>query len=158
MNFSLTTLILVGACLEATLTLLLPTHPSIYLLPPFFLLLAQLTYSLLIHFSLISNPYLRDVFFGRRTAVVPDRNGIINDAGKEKVTILLLGAKSNHPFGFFAPEFLETFKWLDRMNKSFDGTEAPEGCEFPPTSPSSHGLSSCRACDDRGSSIERTKR
>jgi len=133
MNFSLTTLILVGARLEATLALVFPTHPSIYLLPPFFLLLAQLTHSLLIHFSLISNPYLCDVFFGRRTAIVPDQNGIINDTGKENVTIVLLGAKSNHPFGVFAPEFLKTFKWLDLMSKSFDGTDAPDGGKFPPT-------------------------
>lgn len=66
--------------------------------------------------------------------MVPDEDGNFRGASQEKVVILLLGAKSNHPFGFFAPEFLKTFKWMAEMNAEFDKQAGPSGCKSLPYS------------------------
>ena len=57
---------------------------------------------------------------GRNTALVPDMDGQINDE-RNKIVILLLGVKSNHPFGLFAPQFLKIGEWLEKMNVQFNG-------------------------------------
>jgi len=76
--------------------------------------------AVLINFKFLNNPYLQGGLRRRTTALVPNDSGELAEPGQEGVTILLLGAKSNHPFGFFAPEFLQTFSWVDKMNKEFD--------------------------------------
>ena len=87
--------------------------------------------AVLIHFKFIGNPYLQDGLTRRVTALVPDEAGNLVEPGQQGVTVLMLGAKSNHPFGFFAPEFLQTYTWVDKMNKEFDIAEKmPQGCEF----------------------------
>ena len=87
--------------------------------------------AVLINFKVINNPYLQDGIQRRTTALVPDKAGNLVEPGQQGVTVLMLGAKSNHPFGFFAPEFLQTFAWVDKMNKEFDMVEKmPQGCEF----------------------------
>lgn len=56
---------------------------------------------------------------------MPDEDGKLDDE-RQKVTILLLGAKSNHPFGIFAPRFKEMGSWLQKMTEGFE-KEPPNG-------------------------------
>jgi heme-degrading monooxygenase HmoA len=124
-NFSLSTLLLVGACFQSLLILTIRSKYA--LLPAFFVLLLRSADTLLITFKFKPNPYLADVQRGRVTAIVPDEAGEIQGPSAEKVAILLLGAKSNHPMGLFAPEFLEVGKRLFGMNDRFNSADAPEG-------------------------------
>ena len=124
-NFSLSTLILVGACLQSILVLVIRNKYA--LLPAFFILFLRSIDTFLITFKFKSNPYVKDVIKGRVTALVPNEDGQITGASAQKVAVLLLGAKSNHPLGFFAPEFGEVGVHLNRMNKYFDSPESPAG-------------------------------
>ena len=130
---------LVGACLQTLLILILSSerrHISLFL--PFGILLVRALLGIAQWTGLVKNPYLKEAFIGRRTALVPDENGSINKRDRPKVAILLLGSKSNHPRGFLYPRFLILSKYLMRMVKQFDSTsEMPQGCmlllfQYPP--------------------------
>ena len=102
------------------------------MLPAAVLLLFRTVDATLIHFGLKPNPFLETSFPRKRiTAVVPNEEGELIAPGSEKVAVILLGAKSNHPFGALAPEFLKTFGYLAQMNASFDRADGPGGCKFP---------------------------
>lgn len=124
-NFSLSTLLLAGACLQSVLVLTIQNKYA--LLPAFAVLVLRSLDALLITFKLKQNPYLADVIAGRVTALVPNDQGEIIGPSAEKVAILLLGAKSNHPLGIFAPDFKEMGAWLFRMNDEFNSAHPPEG-------------------------------
>lgn len=120
---------LLGACTQACLALLVRNQYYAFL-PAAILLSFRSIDALLIHFRVKKNPFLENAILKKRfSAVVPDENGKFRGAGQEKVVILLLGAKSNHPFGFLAPEFLKTFKWMAEMNAEFDKQDGPNGCK-----------------------------
>jgi hypothetical protein len=130
-NFSLSTWLLVGASLQAFAhaSFTLESHRYILALP-IFLLLIRAADGILVTLNIKSNKYyMKDVFLGRRTAMVADPKGVIRGPSAEKIAVFLLGAKSNHPMGFFAPEFLNTFSWLSKINAEFDGMTAPNGCK-----------------------------
>lgn len=124
-NFSFSTLLLIGACLQSVLILTLPARYALG--PAFFVLLLRFADTILITLQFKPNPYIQDVIPGRATALLPEQDGQITGPGQGKVAILLLGAKSNHPMGIFAPRFMEVGKQLFAMNKQFDGPDAPEG-------------------------------
>lgn len=124
-NFSFSTLLLVGACLQSLIAIFI--HSKYAFLPAFFILLLRSTDALLITFKFKPNPYLAEVQPGRVTAIVPNNDGEITGPSTERVTILLLGAKSNHPLGIFGPEFMEVGEHLNRMNDFFNGPDAPAG-------------------------------
>ena len=110
------------------------------MLPAAVLLLFRIVDATLVHVGLKPNPFLESSFPRKRiTAVVANEEGELVAPGSEKVAVILLGAKSNHPFGALAPEFLKTFGYLAQMNASFDRADGPGGCKFPlfPLSPSS---------------------
>jgi heme-degrading monooxygenase HmoA len=123
-NFTLSTLLLTGACIQVIVLSIFQNSRYVFL-PAFVLLGIKLLDALLIASDIRSNPYMKNVFLGRRSAFVPDENGQITDE-RQKVVILLLGAKSNHPFGIFAPRFIKLGDWLSKMNSGFD-TDPPEG-------------------------------
>lgn len=101
------------------------------MLPAAVLLLFRTVDATLINFGLKPNPFLETSFPRKRiTAVVPNEAGELIAPGSEKVAVILLGAKSNSPFGALAPEFLKTFKFLAEMNASFDRADGPGGCKF----------------------------
>lgn len=94
------------------------------------LLTVRIIDALMVHFNVKGNPYLeKSILKKRTTAVIPNGNGDLVAPGSQKIAIILLGAKSNHPFGFLAPEFMKTFKWLAEMNASFDKPDGPNGCK-----------------------------
>lgn len=120
-NFSIYTWMLVGASLQA-LAVFLFSRGYYVLLISTVLLLLKLANSLLQVYGITKNPYLEGVIPGRTAALLPDdeTSGELKTASSKKVVVLHLGAKSNHPFGFFAPQFGKVGEWLEKMNNEMD--------------------------------------
>jgi hypothetical protein len=61
-----------------------------------------------------------------------DLNGNFGRPGSEKIAVLLLGAKSNHPLGIFAPDFNTVGSYLQKMTKELENDPAQDsGCKYP---------------------------
>ncbi|KAI9852343.1 MAG: hypothetical protein M1838_001048 [Thelocarpon superellum] len=103
LNVSFSTWLLIGACLQATLVLLLP--PMYALTPAAILLALRFLDTLLLTTGIRSNFYMRGSFPGKSNAQVYNEKGELVKAGQEKIAVFLLGAKTNHPLGMFAPGF-----------------------------------------------------
>ena len=125
-NFSIVTILLVGACLQ-TLIVLTVRDYRYALLPAFIALSLRLINSILIAYNIKQNPYMEGVFPGRASTIMPDEEGTIDSDKRQKVAILLLGAKTNHPFGIFGSQFTELFNWFKKMDVEFNAERAPKG-------------------------------
>jgi hypothetical protein len=125
---SFQTKLLIGATLQSLLVLFLPLR---YAMTPALLLLAvRIIDTFLISTGNKPNPYLTGVNPKKSTAQVMDRDGNFPGAGEEKVAILLLGAKSNHPLGFFAPDFGKVGNYLKEMTEELEGADNQDnGCK-----------------------------
>lgn len=123
-TFSLSTLLLIGAIIQGCILLI---HPRIIsLLPAIFLLLIRLIDSTLMACNIKKNIYLTDVIPNKVAAVSITPTG--QPAAKtDKIAVLLLGAKSNHPFGFFGPGFSALGGHLAKMLKDLDANAANAG-------------------------------
>ena len=118
-----------GACLQSLLMLILPAR---YALPAAALvLLLRFFDKLSIVLGLRPNPDMKDVIMKKVSAQVPDRNGnhSTTEIGGEKIVVFLLGFKSNHPFGLFAPGFREVGDYFQRMVSSLGQGAAENGCK-----------------------------
>jgi hypothetical protein len=126
MNMS--TILLIGASLQAILALL--PIPRIYSgLPAVLMLLAKIVDTAMITYNLKANPYLKNMLPKKTTAQPLDLNGNFAGAGKQKIAVLLLGAKSNHPLGFFAPDFDKVGGYLKKMSDLLEDDQTQEsGC------------------------------
>ena len=125
-------MLLIGAFLQTILVLILP---RIYALTPAVLLLAaRIIDTLLITYGVKENPYLKGVVYKKSTAQVMDKDGNFPGPGAEKIAILLLGAKSNHPLGIFAPDFGTTGGFLEKMTAELESRDQQDtGCEPVPS-------------------------
>ncbi len=92
-NFSLSTILLTGACLQSLLSLLLPFRYAF--LPAFILLLARITSNALITLGYTSNPYEQGIMTDKWTAQVPTADGISEKSGEKGVVVFAIGASSN---------------------------------------------------------------
>lgn len=127
---NMTTILLIGASLQAILALL--PIPRIYSgLPAMAMLLAKIADTALITYNFKANPYLKNMLPKKTTAQPLDSNGKFAGAGKNKIAVLLLGAKSNHPLGFFAPDFDKVGGYLKKMSDLLEDDQTQEsGCMF----------------------------
>ena len=125
-NFSLSTVLLVGATFQALLTLLIPSYFT--LLPTILILASRLTYTLLITYHLVPNPYLKDSILHRTSAQVPDATGHFSSTGaSEGVVCFHLGAKLNHPLGIFSPNAKAIGDRFNAMLRELDANKATNG-------------------------------
>ena len=125
-NFSLSTVLLVGATFQALLTLLIPSYYT--LLPTLLVLGSRLTYTLLITYHIIPNPYLKDSLLHRTSAQVPDKTGQFSSNGaSEGVVCFHLGAKLNHPLGIFSPNAKGLGDRFNAMIRELDANKATNG-------------------------------
>ena len=85
------------------------------LTPAIILLLIHIIDVFLVTKGLKPNPYLKNAVFKKSTPQVLDQDGDYRGPGQEKIAILLLGAKSNHPLGVFAPDFVKVDDFNTRM-------------------------------------------
>ncbi|CAL3970683.1 unnamed protein product [Diplocarpon coronariae] len=119
-NFSLPTLLLIGASFQCFLFML--PIPAIYTVSPaFFLLLVRTIETLLITYHYIPNPYLKNALMKKSTAQPMDLKGNFDGPGKQKVAVMMLGAKSNHPLGIFEPKFGKVGGFLRKMTQALNG-------------------------------------
>jgi hypothetical protein len=78
------------------------------------------------------------VILKKTTAQVRHKDGnwsAKNGASGEKIVVLLLGFKSNHPFGIFAPGFKEIGDYFRRMSVELSEGAADNGCTWLPPLP-----------------------
>ncbi|TAQ85125.1 hypothetical protein B7494_g6542 [Chlorociboria aeruginascens] len=117
-NFSLSTILLIGATLQTILILILPARYA--LTPAVFLLIARTLDTALITYGFKPNPYLKNMLPKKTTAQVMSKDGTYAGPGKEKIAVLLLGAKSNHPLGVFAPDYNIVGDYLQKMTDELE--------------------------------------
>jgi hypothetical protein len=130
-NFAVSTWLLMGSSLQSLLFLTLPTRYA--------LTAATLTLSLrllskcLIALGVLHNPAMDGVIPKKTTAQARDKDGeySANGASGEKIVALLLGFKSNHPFGIFAPGFKEIDDYFYRMSVQLGEGAADNNCKYP---------------------------
>lgn len=124
-NFRGTTILLCGALVQGILVLLIPRYWI--LLPSLFALLIRFADSLAVTFHFRPNRYLEDAIFQKWSPQVPDTEGNFSETpANEKVAILLLSIKLNHPLGLFAPNVDGVNKHAMTMFKELDsGNTAP---------------------------------
>ncbi|KAH6663747.1 hypothetical protein B0J14DRAFT_608988 [Halenospora varia] len=119
-NFKLSSLIIIGAFLQALLFLVYPSR--IVTLP----VLGIITYSIF-EFLLQYSGTLKDPFYvrvrrGRRTARVVNVSNIApNNAKSQGLVVFILGVRLNEtPLGIFAPDFDIVGKYIESMWKDAD--------------------------------------
>ena len=95
------------------------------------MLIAKIIDTAMITYNLKPNPYLKDMLPKKTTALPRARDGTLSGAGKEKIAVLLLGAKSNHPLGFFALDFSKVGDYLKKMSDLLENDTTQEsGCQY----------------------------
>lgn len=125
-NFHSTTLLLCGGLLQGLLVLLFPRYWI--LLPSLIALFVRFADTLAITFHFRPNPYLEDSILQKWSPQVPDTNGNFSDTpANEKVAILLLSLKLNHPLGLFAPNVNGVNKYAGIMFKELDSENMVPG-------------------------------
>ncbi|KAK4978338.1 hypothetical protein LTR66_010641 [Elasticomyces elasticus] len=143
-NFTLTTWLLLGACIQSLLFLYLPISVSVA--PAFVLLGLRIGDVLLMWSGLKHNHYMDGVIPGKTAIHFPDSHGTYTgDPANSEICVIVLAARSNHPLGMFAPG-IKTL--TDYFNANVKALEA---------SPEEHGLlgmSSWVNAGDRAASSE----
>ena len=125
-NVSLSSWLLIGGVIQTALAYFVPSY--YILIPALLVLLGRFSYTLLITFHIVPNPYLKDSILSRASAQVPDLDGNFSDqAASEKVVCFHLGSKYNHPLGPFAPNVKELADRFDVMNRELDHNIATNG-------------------------------
>jgi len=124
-NLHISTWLLLGGSLQSLIVLISP-RLSYALVLPFAILVWRFADTLLITFGHRKNPYLEEAIMHRVSPQIPDEDGnFSNEGANEKVAVLHLGAKINHPLGLFAPNVKQFGDYLGDMVKLLD-KEAPD--------------------------------
>ncbi|KAF2688374.1 hypothetical protein K458DRAFT_414141 [Lentithecium fluviatile CBS 122367] len=98
----MTTWLLVGACLHASLLIFLP--PRVAAAAPVVILLLKYIKFLFIRQGLLRNPAAQDVHYGRWSTHLPQPDGSYTNVPSDReMVIVVLGFRSSHPQGRFAP-------------------------------------------------------
>ncbi|KAH8692074.1 hypothetical protein BGW36DRAFT_348173 [Talaromyces proteolyticus] len=130
-QFTISTWLLLGASVNVALSLLLP-QSSIYIGG---LMLSVLGFrvglALLQTFGILHNPGMDKVVLGKVSPQIPDVYGHLpTEPSQERVVVLLVGFRSNHPLGALAPGFKETTNGFSEMLKVLDGPEGRQKYGF----------------------------
>ncbi|KIW99490.1 uncharacterized protein Z518_11229 [Rhinocladiella mackenziei CBS 650.93] len=124
MNFSISTWLLLGALLQSIVVFIIPRFYA--MLPSILILSARLLDTMAITWGWKKNHYLDEAFLHRVSPQIPDEDGNFHqEASDEKVVVFFLGAKGNHPLGFFAPNLKEISGYLGNMIKQCE-KDAPD--------------------------------
>jgi heme-degrading monooxygenase HmoA len=77
--------------------------------------------------GILPNPYIQGVDHVRNTALVPNLDGHIDEDKREKIAVLHLGARTNHPYGTLDPNFRQVSGWAEKMYVELYGRNGPRG-------------------------------
>ncbi|CAG8951369.1 hypothetical protein HYFRA_00007281 [Hymenoscyphus fraxineus] len=103
-DFRMTTWILMVACFQAFFLLFLPV--SVVITPPIAALSSRIIYFLLVKRGIVRDSQVDGVRAGKYTAQIPSENGSFSASpSSQEVVVFILGARSNHNEGRFAPGF-----------------------------------------------------
>jgi len=121
-------LLLLSACLQSFLILLLP---KLYTLTPAATLLTiRALNTLLVTTGIKHNHYMDGAVMKKSTAQPLDVNGDYFGPGHENIAVLLLGAKSNHPLGIFAHLFSIVYDYVEKMSRQMKSEKDQDnGCK-----------------------------
>ncbi|OKL58719.1 hypothetical protein UA08_06041 [Talaromyces atroroseus] len=131
-QFPLSTWLLLGASLQALISILLP-KTAIYLSTCLFAILAYyLANTMLQVYGVIPNPEMARVIPGKASVQLPDLHGNMpsTEPTKESVVVMFLSSKSNHPLRMLAPGFKEVGDYFQDMMQSLDNPEGREKYGF----------------------------
>jgi hypothetical protein len=104
-----------GAVLNGALILLIG---RIALIIPVGILLSRLVNALLIANGLKANPWKAGSVPGKTSAQLPNPDGTYGPKpGSQGISVLIIGTRSNHPLGLFAPGFKQLGDYMARMQK-----------------------------------------
>ena len=93
-QFRLSTWLLIGACLQTLLLLLLPARIASF--PAAILLASRVIKTTLMSKGFIHDMSLDNVLLGRRTAQIPNEDGSFPERAADKeVVVFIVGARSN---------------------------------------------------------------
>lgn len=101
-QLSISSWLALGALLQCIL-FLLPIRTYLIALPTISLLLYRMTLTLLQSFGYLENPYAAGILPGNTTVIFPSSQSPELKSGNSKICVVILGARSNHPLGIFAP-------------------------------------------------------
>jgi len=111
---SISTWLLLGALLQSLVVFIIPRFYA--MLPTILILGARVANTLAITWGWKKNPYLEGAFLHRTSPQVPDEDGNFHaEPSSEKIVVFMLGFKSNHPLGIFAPHVKEVGDSFSRM-------------------------------------------
>lgn len=130
LNLSVSSIMLLGALFQ-TILFLLPISKLLTLTPAITVLLYRLISAYAVSYGYLPNPYLKNAIIGKTAVQFPDLDGKFGEPGSQKITIFLLGAKSNHPLGILAPDFRQVSIYMGEMLTELDGEARSEsGCKL----------------------------
>jgi hypothetical protein len=108
-----------GAALQSIIVLLVPSRYAV--LPALLFLALRISDTMLITWGWKRNPYMDGAIMQKVSAQVVDKNGKMpEEAAGEKVAIMFLGSRSNHPLGLFAPGFKDLGKHFTKMTAELE--------------------------------------
>jgi len=127
-QFTIQTWLAFGAVAQCLL-FLLPIRAIYAVAPAFILLLAKAVDTAMITFNLKPNTYAAGILDTKFTALIPNPDGTFgkkeNQSSPDKVTVLLLGFRINHPLGPLAPGAQEIVNFFQNMAKDLQA-HAPD--------------------------------
>lgn len=131
-NTFIHTWLLLGATLQALAVYLFSAGHYVLLISTVLLLVKVINIVLQAQ-GITKNPYLEGAIPGRTTALLPDvdidaganPNSAITAASSRKIVCFHLGAKSNHPYGYLAPQFRKVGEYLGKMISAMDAAQVP---------------------------------
>ncbi|KAI9773100.1 MAG: hypothetical protein M1840_008221 [Geoglossum simile] len=130
-NFHLSTWLLLGACMQSLLILLLPSRFA--LAPAFLIISCRLLDTAFMTASLKKNPLIEESIPWKFSAQIPDaQGGHSKEPSSSDVCVFLLGGRSNHPLGMFAPGMKELGNFFSDMVDDLENT--PRNTALTPTS------------------------
>ncbi|KAJ9503970.1 hypothetical protein LTR99_006106 [Exophiala xenobiotica] len=120
---SISTWLLLGALLQSLVVVIIPRFYA--MLPSILILAARLADTLAITRGWKKNPYLEGAFLHRTSPQIPDEDGHFHaESSSEKVVVFMLGFKSNHPLGIFAPHVKTVGDLFSKMIGELDNSKA----------------------------------
>src|SRR3954467_3182611 len=103
-----------GAALQSIIVLLAPSRYAV--LPAILFLTLRISDTMLITWGWKRNPYMDGAIMQKVSAQVVNKDGKIpEEAAGEKVAIMFLGSRSNHPLGLFAPGYKDLGKHFTKI-------------------------------------------
>jgi hypothetical protein len=125
-QLSISSWLALGAFFQCIL-LMLPIRNYLIALPTISLLLYRITLTALQSYGYLDNPYANGILPGNTTVVFPTDGSSELKPGNSKICVVILGAKSNHPLGIFAPTMGKVGQHFQALTEELEANAADWG-------------------------------